>query len=879
MMSIRSSAGLAAIASTVLVMGPLNAQEDDDEAEEAQLEEEAEAAQLEEVVVYGRYRNSLRRSLDRKRFSEQITEAISAEDIGLLPDTTIADSLGRLPGLYAIKDRGNDSLIVARGLAPGLSLGTMNGRELATAETERTVRYEQFPSELISGAQVYKTQSAPILEGGIGATIDLQTLSPLDFGKSGATAKVAGLYHDRVNERPRSDEYGLRVSGSYYDQFTDDTLGLALGFSRNDQPSVVSHYDNWGWNTFSNADVDDDGTPDYAPWGSGPVILTGSEVRTSTMAKLQFQPGDRLSVALDVYYTDWKIREDEDNVWNCCWDNWGDWQDAAGGFNEEVVVDNYVVAGTISTGAEYLTSVASRWVQDNSTAAGGLNVEYDVGKWTIAADFSASVGSRENMWRGINFGYAGPPVTVRYDFRPTRPITSYIDGTGAAVLDLSNYTPGPMSVSSDAELDDRIDALKLAVVRSIDIGVVAGVGFGLRVNEREKTHRSRGWSQAPEVASIPAEVLNSAVPYELDGQLQLIQVDFDTAQESIFGGLDKTNRPYDASRGWGVTENTFASWVKLDLEGQAGNVPMMGNIGFRYVYTEQTGSGTQFVDGVAQPIVEGSDYRIALPSLNVNFELTDEQVLRIGLGRSVARAPVDELRPNRSINLDISGSPIFSGSGGNPTLEPFEANYMDLSYEYYFGEDSMAAVGYFYKDVETYIGVAIDEFIIDGTPATISRPVNGSGGRVSGFELTLQTLLSVLPGFLSDVGVNLNYAVLGTNIVEDQPAEDPLPLSGLAERNLSLVVWYFKDRFEARASYSYRGDSTALFRGLLQTLEAAEYLDVSMSYDLTERVQVRLELGNIGDEGLRTHFDRNPYSVGRYRQYGRRVSVGFNYSL
>lgn len=839
----------------------------------------ANQAQLEEIVVVGRYQGSLRESLAQKRSAELIVEAISAEDIGLLPDTTIAESLARLPGLYAIKDRGNDSLIVARGFAPGLSIGTMNGRELATAETERTVRYEQFPSELISGAQVYKTQNAAILEGGIGATINLETLNPLDFQERGGALKLAGLYHDRVKERPRSDENGLRASGSYYDQFAEGTVGLALGFSRNEQPSVVSHYDNWGWNTLSNADVDDDGSPDYAPWGSGPTLLAGAEVRSSTMAKLQFEPDDRLSVTLDAYYTDWEIRENEDNIWNCCWDNWDDWQDAAGGFTDEAVINNYVVAGTISQGAESFTSVASKWVQDNATAAGGLNIEYRPGLWTFAADLSSSTGNRENIWRGINFNYAGPPVTVRYDFRPTRPIISYVDGSDAAVLDLSNYEPGPMSVSSDAELDDRIDTIALRLGRSMDLGLLSRFDFGVRFREREKTHRSRGWSQESRVAAIPGELLNSAVGYTLDDQLQLIQVDFDLAQSLLYGGLDRANRPYDDSRGWKVAEDVVSAWFKLDFEGLAGNVPFAGDFGVRHVDTDQTGYGTEFVDGVARPIEEGLSYRVTLPSLNVNFQITNEQLLRFGLGRAIARAPVDDLRPNRSIDLDISGSPRFTGSGGNPMLKPFEANYADLSWEYYFGDDALAAVAWFYKDVATYIGVDIDAFEIDGTPARISRPVNGGGGKVSGFELTLQTPLSALPGFLRDFGVNLNYAFLDTNILEDEPADNPLPLSGLAQDNFSLTLWYFKHKFEFYASYSYRSDSTALFRDSLQTLQAAKYIDASFYYNISPRVQLQLELGNIGDEGLRAHHAHDTAALGRYREFGRRAAIGLNVSF
>ena len=212
-------------------------------------------------------------------------------------------------------------------------------------------------------------------------------------------------------------------------------------------------------------------------------------------------------------------------------------------------------------------------------------------------------------------------------------------------------------------------------------------------------------------------------------------------------------------------------------------------------------------------------------------------------------------------------------------MKPFEATYLDLSYEWYFEEDSLAALAVFHKDVNTYIGVDIDEFEINGTPARISRPINGSGGRITGFELTLQTPLSVVHESLRDVGVNLNYAYLDTNIREKTPADNPLPLNGLARDNLSATLWYTRNKFEARASYSYRSDATALIRGSLQTLEGAEHLDVTLSYNILENVQVRAELGNLTNEALRAHFDNNPATLGRYRQYGRRYSIGLNYTF
>ncbi len=835
---------------------------------------------IEEVVVYGDYQNSLKRAIDRKRDTFEVSEAISAEDIGQLPDVTIADTLARLPGLFATKDRGNDSMIVARGLGPRLSLATFNGREIATAEPDRIVRYEQFPSELISGAQVFKTQSANLREGGISATINLETISPLDQPERAVSLKASGLYYDMTGERPNTDDKGLRASGSYIDQYADGTVGLAIGFSYQDQPTILSHYDNWGWNTFSDADVDYDGNPDYAPWGAGPALLGGSAERESYLAKLEFRPSDAVSIGIDAYYTDWLITEEEDNHWACCWDNWDNWQADAGAFNNPVVINNNVVGGEISSGATWITLAAARWHQNNTLVSAGLNGEFQLSdSWSLQGDIAFSEATRDNVWRGMQMFYAGLPGTVQYDYRSERPVIQYIAGE-SDILDVANYSVGGMIVDNFDDLTDEVTSATLELKRELGGETFSFISFGASFSDREKKLDRRNWSQDPVVGAVDPSL---ATPYLMDGQLPMIQLDFDAAQQALYGGFDTSNRPLDPFGSWRVTEDTVAAFVMVGIETDWGNVPVYGNFGVRYFETEQTGYGTLFVNGTPEPGQGGLTYDDVLPSFNLNFEIAPDHVLRFAGARAIARAPIDELRAARSINVD-TGNPNapVTGDGGNPALRPFIADQLDLSYEWYFNEESIAAISVFYKDLDSYIGIDIDDTPIDGRPAAIVSSVNSEGGYIQGVELNLQTPFSGLPAPFNDFGINVNVAFNDSNIEEIVPVGNPLPMNGLADSVGAATLWYYRDGFEARLGYSYSGESTQQVNwspNALQTVKSAEFWDLALSYDVNDSLQIRADFANLSDQPFVTYADNDPTFLGRYRAHGRRYSFGVSYKF
>ena len=151
----------------------------------------ADATELDRVTVTG-IRAGIEGAISVKRDSTSIVEAISAEDIGKLPDVSIAESIGRLPGLTAQRVAGRAQVISVRGLSPDFSTTLLNGREMVSTGDNRSVEFDQYPSELVSGVTVYKTPDAGLIGQGLSGTIDMQTVRPLSYGGSAAIVGIRG---------------------------------------------------------------------------------------------------------------------------------------------------------------------------------------------------------------------------------------------------------------------------------------------------------------------------------------------------------------------------------------------------------------------------------------------------------------------------------------------------------------------------------------------------------------------------------------------------------------------------------------------------------------------------------------------------------------
>ena len=250
---------------------------------------------VQEVVVTG-IRRGIEDAIKLKENSGSIVEAISAEDIGKLPDTSIAESIARLPGLTSQRAEGRASAISLRGTDPGFTTTLLNGREQVSTGDNRSIEYDQYPSELLSSVVVYKTPDAHLIGQGLAGTIDLRTARPLEFGKRALAFNVRGERNSDSGLGADSTDKGYRASFSYIDQFMDHSLGVTFGVARLNSPLATEGF----------------GT--YEPWspnGAGVFTTSGMKVRTDmgentrdgAMAALEWRPIDSFTSILDVYYT------------------------------------------------------------------------------------------------------------------------------------------------------------------------------------------------------------------------------------------------------------------------------------------------------------------------------------------------------------------------------------------------------------------------------------------------------------------------------------------------------------------------------------------------------------------------------------------------
>ncbi|MFZ6767376.1 TonB-dependent receptor [Undibacterium sp. Di26W] len=833
--------------------------------------------EVQQVTVSG-IRASVRNALASKEASNSMIEAIASEDIGKLPDTTIAESLARLPGLSSGLDRGNASQIVARGMGPRFIGATLNGRELASTEPSRAVRFEQFPSESLSGATVYKTQSAEITEGGIATTIDLQTVQPLKFKERQISLKADALYYPMGDQIPGAKSRTPRLGGIYIDQFNNNTLGVALAFSYQDQPSLQKNIRHWGFNEDHSADLNGDGKIDKTPWGFGDDVKRGTDKRTSLLGKVEWKASPNALITGDVYYAKAAIDEPGLQHWTGDVGNWDGWQKA--NYSNLDIRNGYVVGATVKDVG--LTTNDYKWVQDNTNVAGGLNGKFTIGDWKVETDLSTSRAKRDSQWRDLRL-FAKNNGTLTWSFT----------GDDRQVYTLGQDSGNPaafgaptMYVDTDGHLKDELNGFHVNASRGVDWGAVSRVKFGARFTDREKSYSQTTWSVSP-TGTIPDSAYETI---RVDGFAPFIALkNFDASSFAAFGAnvFSSNGRPQtqnDLLSGWKVKERSSSLYAQADLDGTFLGTGYRGNAGVRVVHTSQTGEGMQSLsDAKPTPVQGGTSYTEVLPSLNLIFAMDDKQEkqVRFSLARAMSRAPLDEMRASRNLYVDPNPVQPLTGSAGNPELKPMMSNQMDLAYQWYFAKGGLASAGVFYKQVSRYIGITQDKTSINGRTALITRSVNGGGGNVKGLELVYQQAFTGLPAPFDGLGVYSNYAYTESDIKENMPSVNPFPIEGLMKHNGGLTVWYEKAGYEARLSANYHSAfvrNPTWAAGQLILNGAETYLTLNLSKQITPQLQVRFGIDNMTNQKVVYTSANNPYQQ-EVTEFGRRFNLGLTYKM
>ncbi|MFT3762543.1 MAG: TonB-dependent receptor [Pseudoxanthomonas sp.] len=874
---------------------------------------------LEAVKVTG-IRHSIATSIDTKSESTSIVEAISAEDIGKLPDISIADSISRLPGLASQRVDGRSQVINIRGMSEQFAGTLLNGREQVSTGDSRGAEFDQYPSELINSVVVYKTPDASVIGQGISGTVDLQTIRPLSLGQRRIVFGGQGEYNSLGSLTAGGSDKGYRASFSYVDQFADDRIGVALGVARLDSPFQEQHYKEWWWANGATTDgwggADQPGKPDDA------IALQGSEgwvksrnlERTGVMGVLEFKPNDTWHSILDMYYS--KFDQDElmrGSMWNN--DPWfvnadGDSIDYANVGVSQYKGYPFVTSGTL-TGVQPIVRNDHNLRQDKLYSAGWKNT-FSADPWTFNLDLNYSRADRK---QSVLETYAGllTPVDVGFDIPLSNKFGRYTlpdlsDPDSIYLWDVQNY--GHDGRMENSKQRDTIKAARFdlnRVVESSDFLRSYDVGFNYNHRTKEKSSQVYFLNLLDgEPTLVDSSLLSSPTSLGFLGMGQVLTFD-PRALLSRYYSVDLSEDNNDVLKDYTVDEKVKTFYARANLDMDLGEtVRLRGNVGVQYIRTEQSSTGFNATDGIiAGSQTLGASYGDILPSMNLTFDFGGGWLTRLAWAKTLMRAPINYL--NAASSAGVSSQGEWSGNGGNPRLEPYRANAVDLSVEKYIGDASYVALALFYKDLETYIYQdEIKNYDFTGFPNDTGVPAhsnygsyytwaNGTGGRMKGVEFSATLSGDLVSDALSGFGVQFNGSYTESSIDPDGPggsSTDTIP--GLSKIVANATLYYEAHGFSARVSEryrdKYRGEYSALFgqRQYRYTLPE-RVVDLQLGYDFPESsrlhgLSVLFQVNNLNNEPFRTQVSESSGSTGlllpeEYTEYGRQYLLGFRYEL
>ena len=850
------------------------------------------AVELEEVIVNG-VRQVLRDSIVTKKNTNLVSDNISTADIGQLPDVTIAEELDRLPGVNTTRDRGNASQAAVRGLGPRLVLGLVNGREVASSEPSQDLRWEIYPSEILAGAQVYKSQDASLIPGGIAATIDIRTLAPLDSRESGLTVRAGPTYNEIGKDLPDYNPYGFRASAGYVGHVSD-SFAYSVAASWQNEKNGFPDFRTWGWNTPDTGmpgDLNGDGVPDNTTWGLNTEVKEIKQTRDAIAGTAQWRTGSGVTIKADALWSQYEIYENQFQAWygNNITGNWanGNLAQYTSPGSSFDIANGSVVAATMNNDYANYQSEVARYTERHTLAVAGLNAAWKSDTWSNSVDLSYSEAWRKNRWEAVYLDTLYPyPSALVFDVRDGQ--TPYGAITGVNPADPALQTlggPNSRNGTSDGpeETKDRIGALAADFMRSLSGDSLSDFKFGARLSDREKDHSRFQYNlcpgsgspcTAPVLVDLSSAGLQSfsapgftAPPmvYANFGTLRALAYPNDSMPAGLVEqpGLDTT-----------VKENTYEAYGILDFKSTIGGMALTGGLGARVAYMKITSDGFVSADGGAtwSPVSVNNDFTDFLPSLNMVLHLSDQKLLRFGVGEAISRPPLDALVTGFSISS--TGNPR-TGGGGNPLLMPYKATQVDLSYEWYFHDESLMALAGYYKHMKNMIGASQSTQTINGVLALITSENNTPGGDLAGVEFTFQSRFYFLPGAFKNFGVYANYSYVHSNIHEVAPVSNPYPMVGLAQNTSQLDLFYNQGGFETRVGWKHHSDFTVAPTWVgttLKGLAAENILDASVSYTWASNWSVRLQGQNLTNQISRMSTDNNPQDLandGGYQVYGR----------
>jgi TonB-dependent receptor len=820
----------------------------------------AATTQGDSIIVTG-LRASLESVRNIRRNSDEIVDAVVAEDIAKLPDLNTAQIAARIPGVQVYRQGGEAQNVLVRGL-PNFTT-TYNGREIFTAET-RVVALQDFPAANVAALEVYKTSAADLVEPGLAGLVNVRSRQPLDFADGQIAGSVWGLYTVQADKVTPNFNF---LATKRWDVGDGGEFGVLVNASRVDMTYLDAEISNTDFlQTFR-----DGGTALIPDAGAGQAARfpdiqrlfyrSGNRVRPSVNAAIQYKPTPDIEFYVEGLWQGFRNKIDDRLL-------------AAELFNGAQISSlvfregtNLVRSGTVNAppGSLFSFQGATFNKTDTYQFAGGMRATFD--KLSVNVDiartdstFTGSTESVDRRWTAapvINFDTDRPAFAItNIDMRD--PSQQFFDGL---------FEENQRSQGDDWQLRGDLEYL-------VDGTFIRSIQAGVRYTDRNAVR------QYANRFSRPGTPINAtALPVEFDvfrgvnvgGTFTWAAPTYDSIRENLaelrqtagFPGGDPVARQtlYTAS------ETNLAGYGQVNL----GSGDIEGTLGLRVVRVKTRVAGPA-PTGIPA-IDEGSSDTAWLPNASIRYRATPEIQLRAAVTKTRTLPTFGDLNPALVLGPPPPGgvgtdSDPRRGGGGNPFLNPFTSWNFDAAVEWYFSPTGFVSLSGFHRRVDGFIQPNTFR-VTDPTLGVIeiTGPVNTGKGRITGAELQGQVFAEFdsLPDWAQGFGVQVNVTYIdgkteqpdGQGGLTLQPITDQFNgvsrwnanVVGIYERYGAAVRLSYNDRSSFRATQQFRGDDIYVERA-----RPAGRLDLSLSYDINEAFAVFGDWTNITRERFRQEF-------------------------
>jgi iron complex outermembrane receptor protein len=834
---------------------------------------------LEKIQIRG-IRGSVVKSIETKRYTDSILDAITAEDIGKFPDKNVAESLQRITGVSLTRVQGEGERVGVRGTAPSQNRTYVNGQNIASADwwissqPNRGFNYTLLPAEIVSSLEVYKSPEADHDEGSLGGSINIKTHAPLSTQNNMFIGTVQMQYSDVSNKT--DPQLSL-----FYNKINDDKdLGILISLTRHERSLRRDGLESWGWternfnkndqgNLVQTKDPQADFTHIWSAGGGGSAVFQQQRELSSAMVTIQYRPNLDWNIELNTLYS--VLNADNTNQ-NFLWQP-SSVYDRNGYISDYQLIDNTLVQATYSQvptqndeNIPFNTSMEAIWRTSKiQTGLVHLLVEHDFDYWQTQYQIGMTKASGGTSEDYTSQWSANSAFSVNLQERKNIIASYQVDPSEAELWRITEVRKDAQD-SNDSEFFLQAD-----FEYQLDSHFIQSVKFGGKFKQHERDFirlRSKNgdydgmagqldWTLADYATDFPKSYL---VGIGSDQTLKNYAFADISSVDQSFKTLDFTQGEEKPST-FDIKETTLAGYAKLNFSGEY----YRGNIGVRVVHTQQDAAAYQKIVETESIFREYTwsetekNYTDILPSINIVMDFTDDILFRIAASKVMSRPEYHHLMPSTNYNFTQA-----QGAGGNPELDPFRSTNFDVGIEWYFDEASLFSIAAFSKDIQSFIDIKRYQETYENRSMVINRPVNGSGGTIYGAELNLQQ------EFLYGFGIMANYTYVEGDR-KDADTGKNIDIPGNSKHSTNLTSYFENDWLSTRLSYNFR---TEFATGVGEEItDDYGQWDVNISFILTEHVSLVFEGINLSDELIYT-YERNEYSpVGVYRN-GRRFYAG-----